>query len=136
MEVLTAGCAYSLSEDSTQTGIAQIGESSTQTQNCTHIDSSMQTNNNFVLIKKVLSTGSTMESFTKTASLVSAEESSTQTQISQTQSSTQTPSFDGSKSSVPSVLAIQIDYFLWKYAKANAAQMADDPIHRTKTVFY
>ena len=34
------------------------------------------------------------------------------------------------------VLAVQIDYFLWNYAKANAAQMDSDPIHRTKTIFY
>jgi hypothetical protein len=32
--------------------------------------------------------------------------------------------------------AISIDFYLWDYAKANAAAMQHIPIHKTSSIFY
>ena len=32
--------------------------------------------------------------------------------------------------------AVMLDFFLWDYAKASAAQMAAIPIHRVRSVYY
>ena len=136
MEMFAARYICSQSDDSTQKETDGTRESFTQNNHCKENDASMHPSGSLVPLKGSVPFGSMVEDFTQTG-LLSVGESTMQAEVSRNHNSTETPSFDDSKSSpVPEVLAIQIDYFLWNYAKANAAQMANDPIHRTKTVFY
>ena len=129
--MLAAKRTCSQLDDSPQKELDCTRESLTQNEHCEQNDSSVQQNGS--IPKASVSFGS---NFTQTGQS-STGECSTQAQVSHGQSFMETPSVVDSKSSpVPEVFAIQIDYFLWNYAKSNAAQMDRDPIHRTKTIFY
>ena len=129
--MLAAKHACSHLDDSTQKEMDCTRESLTRNECCEQNDCSGQHNDS--ISKASVSFGS---NFTQTDQS-SVGECSTKAEVSHSQSFTETPSAVDSKSSpVPEVFAIQIDYFLWNYAKSNSAQMARDPIHRTKTIFY
>ena len=136
MEILAAKHTDAQSDDAIQKQTDCTRDGSTQNKHCKRNDISMQQNSSSMPLKGLVSFGSTVGHFTQT-DLLSVGENSSQAEVSHSHSFTETPSFDDSRSlPVPEVLAIQIDYFLWNYAKANAAQMASNPIHRTTTIFY